>query len=274
MAAKRGSDDAALNAATWTSPVDAKALDAVRRPIEDEVSTLSGFRRRVRTKGEWSVLGLVIGGPILLYQIARWIWVFFANADGDRGAVWHRFVQSASLWWTVAAVLLLIGARVSVVTRIRREYRWFRREGWIAFQAPTGWVDVQTDGASLVGYDHRSIEGPAAFPSRKLSDPIVLVSGPRMPPAAYALALDVVRTSIARRVHGEEAMSVFNRERKILRATSADGWFTGASGCYLGQGSDRLLTAVIPRPFKRGRRHRLADITLSGDEISALGAPA
>ncbi|MET0447190.1 MAG: hypothetical protein ABW004_02240 [Aeromicrobium sp.] len=234
------------------------------------MSSLAGFRRRVRRRGEWSLLPLFIGAPIVVWELIRWMIFLIADADGDPATTWRRFVDSPSVWWTAAAVVLLLIARVSVVLRIRREFRWFRGEGWVGFQAPTGWVVVESDGPSSVVHDHRAIGGDAQYRSRQLRDPIVLVSAPHMPAAAFVAVLDQVRAGIVGRLHGADAIENFNKERKNLRAVPAGPWFTAASGCFLGESDDRTLTAAIPRPLKGGRRTRLASIKLTKDEADVL----
>jgi hypothetical protein len=258
--------------APWAAPESFARLEAIRADIEREVSTLKGFRRRVRQRGEWSLLPLLIGGPIMAWEILRWSGTLIVDADGDVDTTWRWFTSSPSVWWAAVAALLLVVARVSIATRIRREYRWFRREGWVAFQAPSGWVNLNTDGPSYVVHDHRSVGGPAQYRARDLGEPIVLVSAPGMRADAFVAVLGQVRADIAGRVYTKEQIEVFNQERKTLRAAPAARWFPVASGCLLGEADDRILTVTIPRPHKDGRRTRLGSIGLTKDESQALAS--
>jgi hypothetical protein len=254
----------------WASAEAVARLDMIRAGVERDVSSLAGFRRRVRRRGEWSLLPLFIGAPIFAWEVLRWSVVLVADADGDPAVAWRWFVNSPSVWWTVAAVVLLVVARVSIVLRIRREYRWFRREGWVAFQAPTGWVVMESEGPSSVVLDHRFAGGEAVYRNRQLRDPIVLVSGPQIPAAAFVAVLEQVRATIAGRSHSADDIEIFNKERKNLRAVPAGRWFPAAAGYLLGESDDRILTAAIPRPVKGGRRTRLASIKMTADEVAVM----
>ncbi|MFC5677718.1 hypothetical protein [Aeromicrobium endophyticum] len=270
MAGRGRGKDVTSGFAPWAAPESLTRLETIRADVEREVSTLKGFRRRVRQRGEWSLLPLLVGGPIMAWEVFRWGGTLIADADGDVGLTWRWFVDSPSVWWAAVAVVLLAIARVSIVTRIRREFRRFRREGWVAFQAPSGWVNLNTDGPSHVVHDHRSVGGAAQYRARDLGEPIVLVSAPGMRADAFVAVLEQVRADIVRRVHAKDQIEVFNQERKTLRAAPAARWFPAAAGCLLGEGDDRILTVAVPAPSKGGRRTRLGSIKLTRDEAQAL----
>ena len=219
---------------TSGTALDPTALEATRRSLAQELSTYRGFRRRVRISTVLQVAGLL--API--------------------------------------GLLLLVDARVGFVVWIRREHRWFGREGWVAFHGATGWVMVTSDGPSAVVHDHRAIGGAAERRPRDLGDPIVLVSGPQTSAVDFGRTLAAVRASVAGRPYDEAALKDLYRQSARWRSIPAGPWFAAATGCLLGQGDDGPFTAVIPRPYKDGRRTRLARIKLTKDEKDVLGHPA
>ena len=251
----------------WPAHGHPAAFDEMRQHLQDQLGNPARFRRRARTRAEWSVLGLIIGAPIVLFQLAVWGWRLATSDDGV-DQVWRSFRDSSSLIWFAAGLGLVALSQVSVVMRDRREHRLLRSGGWVGFQAPTGWVNLETEGASVVQVDRRSVAG-SSEERRRVTHPIVLVSGPDMDATQFAAALASVRSAISAGGVRAGAMEEFNRERKLPRAVPAR-WFDDAAGCLLGQGDHHPFTAAIPRPMRRGRRTRLASIPLTSAEQTQL----
>ncbi len=246
----------------------------MRRSLAQELSTYRGFRRRVRIASVQQVAGLAAPIGLLLLAVAVYgTWSILRGSDVNPGGAWDRFVGSSAMWWDAAALLLLVVARVGFVLWIRREHRWLRREGWVAMQGATGWVLTSSDSPTTVVHDHRSLGGQAQYRSRQLGDPIVVASGPQTSAVEFGRALAAVRTSIAARPYDEVALKGFYRQSARWRSIPAGPWFAEATGCLLGQGDDGPFTATIPRPYKDGRRTRLARIRLTKAETDALAHP-
>ena len=251
---------------------DPAALEALRRTLVDETSTYRGFRRRVKIKTVQQVAGLAL--PALVLLLASAVYGTWTTLGADDGG-WDRFAGSSAMRLDAAALLLLVVGRTWFVLWIRREHRWFRREGWIALQGSTGWVLTLSDSPTTIVHDLRSIGGEADYRPRQLGDPIVLASGPQGPAADFAQALADVRARVATRPYDEAARKDLYGQLARWGAIPAQPWFAGASGCLLGQGDgDGPLTAVIPRPREDGRHRRLARVKLTKAEKQALTAAA
>jgi len=242
-----------------TDGTTAFEFDNFRRTLEEETSTLRGFRRRVRTDRELSIFPLIVGVPIVLLQA---IFAISAVAAGDEPG------SPAASAWLAAGIVLVAISMVSKETSIRREFRIYRNGGWIAFQAPTGLVEMSTDGASVLVYDHRAIGGEQRYRSMDLGDPVVLVSTARQPLAAFAEALAAVRRGVTAQLYGRDDLERLRRQFGEFKAVPSDGWFGGTAGTLVGKGTSGYFVAAIPRDWKGGRRTRLGRIVLRGDEAS------
>lgn len=243
---------------------DPAALEALRRSLAEDTRTYRGFRRRVRIKTVQQVAGLVLPAVLLLLAFA--VFGTWSTLGSD-----ERFVGSSAMRVDAAALLVLVVLRAWFVLWIRREHRWFRREGWIALQGATGWVLITTDAPTAIVHDHRSVGGAAEYRTRDLSDPIVLASGPQASVADFERTLAVVRASVATRPYDAATLKDLYRQCGRWGSIPAEPWFAPASGCLLGQGDgDGPLAAVIPRPHKDGRRRRLARVKLTKAERQAL----
>jgi hypothetical protein len=247
---------------------DPSALEALRRTVVDDVSTYRGFRRRVKIKVVQQVAGLALPAVLLLLAVAvHGTWTALGADDGG----WDRFVGSSAMRWDVAALLVVVVLRGWFVLLIRREHRWFRREGWISSQGSTGWVMTLSDGPTTIVHDLRSIGGAADYPPRQLGDPIVLASGPQASAADVARALAGVRATVATRPYDEAARKDLYGQLARWGAIPAEPWFAQAPGCLLGEGDGAgPLAAVIPRPRKDGRHRKLARVKLTKAERQAL----
>jgi hypothetical protein len=251
---------------------DPMALESLRRALVDETSTFRGFRRRVKNKTVQQVAGLALPALVLLLFFAVYgTWSTVGADDGESGSAWDRFVGSSAMRVDAAALLVLAALRAWFVLWIRREHRWFRREGWIALQGATGWVLLTTDAPTAIVHDHRSVGGQAEHRTRDLSDPIVLASGPQASVADFERTLVTVRASVATRPYDAATLKDLYRQCGRWGSIPAEPWFAPASGCLLGQGDGGgPLAAVIPRPYKDGRRRRLARVKLTKAERQAL----
>lgn len=243
---------------------DPAALEALRRTLVDEISTFRGFRRRVRITSVLQVAGLLLPAVLLLLAFAVYgTWSALNSDDG--------FVGSSAMRVDAAALLVLVVLRAWFVLWIRREYRWFRREGWIALQGATGWALLSWDGPTAIVHDHRLVGGEAGYRVRDLSDPIVLASGPQASAADFERTLVVVRARVGTRPYDDAAFKDLYRQLGRWDSIPAEPWFAEAAGCLLGQSdSGGPFAAVIPRPRKDGRRRRLARIKLTKAEKQAL----
>lgn len=245
-------------------------LETLRQAVVEEISTYRGFRRRVKIKTVQQVAGLVLPAVLLLLVFAvHGTWSTLGAEDGG----WDRFAGSSAMRLDAAALLLLVVLRAWFVLWIRREHRWFRREGWIALQGATGWALINTEAPTSIVHDHRLVGGEAESRNRDLSDPIVLASGPQASVVDFERALAAVRASVATRPYDEAARKDLYRQLARWGSIPAEPWFAAASGCLLGQSDSDQLAAVIPRPYKDGRRRRLARVKLTKAEKQAL-APA
>lgn len=247
----------------WHAPGDAARAEALRVDLERETRTLSGFRRRVRTEREYSILGAIIAVPVLVFTVADPLLSLVSIPPID---VLERFVESGGLWLAVSIVLIGSSVIASAV-RIRREFALFQQNGWIAFAASTGLVRFTGDGASSIEYDHRMVGGKVLLQARNFGDPLMLVSGARMPVAAFTAAVDAMRVSAKARTRGDESLKRLTRETSVLRAVPADAWFRDTGGCLLGVTRDGDFVAAIPRPTRDGRsKSRLGRICLTSAE--------
>ncbi|MFC6355039.1 hypothetical protein [Luethyella okanaganae] len=258
---RTGADQAGSIDSEWPLVADAEVLDAMLHDFEREVGTVRGFRRRARKSREWLAFGFVIGAPILFFGLP--VWASTATATGTIGG------DGEAIWWVAVGVLFVTASIVALPLKLRREFRTFQEQGWVAFQAPTGWVVCQTDSGSYVRYDTMSVSGGTDFRGA-ISAPVVLVSPRRMPAARFAQILNGVRTSIAQTdpEDGKVLMRSFDRER-VLRAVPAR-WFGDTAGCLLGGADREPFTIVIPRAVKAGRHIRLASIRLTSEERRLL----
>ena len=249
----------------WTAGSDlhnagtAFELETFRRTLEEETRTLAGFRRRVRTEREWSILPLIVGVPIVLLQAA---FALSAIAAGETG------LTTTAAGWLLAGLVLVAISIVAGEVRIRREFGMFQRDGWIGLQAPTGLVELSTDGAGALVYDHRSIGGAALYRARDLREPVVLVAGPGQPVAAFADALGTARRSVVARLYGKDDLDRLRQQLGRLKSVPSDGWFAGTPGLLVGRGDSRFVVAAIPREWKGERRIRLGSIRLRPEEAS------
>jgi hypothetical protein len=254
----------------WEASVDVHRLDALRWSIEQEISTLRGFRRRLKTDGEYSVFGLVLGIPFLVPQLFGAIEAFTSAPDPGIGALGEWISRPSVAVWVIVGLLLITVSVVSIQVRVRREFAIYRRAGWVALQAPTGLVEWTGEGSPHITYDHRLVGGPREVRPQDLGRAFMLVSGPRMPSPVFAGALRAVRaTTFARRLEIHR-LAVLRQQIGSLRAIPAPLVFERTDGCLFGAQHDGWLTVVIPRPVQDGQRIRLARVKLTRAERESL----
>lgn len=255
------------DAPEWRDPARAARADALRRDLERETSTLRGFRRRIRTDREWSILGLILGVPVLVFTLADPIQTL---PTVGFSAVWERMLTERRLWWVALGVVLIGIAMVSSAVRVRREFAWFRQNGWIALQANTGLTEVHSEGPTYLGYDYRLVGGAADSLVRKFGDPVMLISPADMAIGTFSGAVAAVRASTVARSRGDEMLNRLRQQLGKLRAVPAEPWFANTGGCFVGPTTDAPLVAAIPRTVADGQRIRLGRIRLSADERASL----
>lgn len=256
----------------WEATVDARRLDELRWTIEQEISTLRGFRRRLKTEAEYSLLGLVLGIPFLVPQIFGLIEAFTSAPEPGVGVVAEWLSRPAVAGWVIAGVLLIGISVVSIQVRLHREFGFFRRGGWVALQAPTGLVEWGGEGATLITYDPRLVGGSGEGVTRDLRRPFMLVSGPRMPVLAFAGALRTVRASTVARAFDVGRLATLRQQIGTLRAIPATAVFAQADGCLIGAQDDGWLSVALPRTTKDGQRIRLARVKLTQAERASVAA--
>lgn len=260
----------------WEASVDARRLDELRWRIEQEISTLRGFRRRLKTEAEYSLLGLVLGIPFLIPQVLGLIEAFTSAPEPGIGVLVEWLSRPAVTGWVTAGVLLIGISVVSIQVRLRREFGFFRSGGWVALQASTGLAEWGGEGETLVAYDHRLVGGNRDVLPRHLQRPYMLVSGPRMPVSVFAHAVRGVRASTVARVFDGGRLKMLKRQVGTLRAIPATAVFAHADGCLIGAQDDGWLTVALPRAVKDGQRIRLARVKLTRSERDsvATGRPS
>ncbi|WP_285042565.1 hypothetical protein [Plantibacter sp. LMC-P-059a] len=254
----------------WAASVDVHRLDALRWSIEQEISTLRGFRRRLKTDGEYSVFGLVLGIPFLVPQLFGAIEAFTSAPEPGLGALREWISRPAVAGWVIVGLLLIAVSVVSIQVRVRREFAIYRRAGWVALQAPTGLVEWTGEGSPHITYDHRLVGGPREVRPQDLGRAFMLVSGPRMPSPVFVGALRAVRaTTVARRLEIHR-LAVLRQQIGSRRAIPAPLVFERTDGCLFGAQHDGWLTVVIPRPAQDAQRIRLARVKLTRAERESL----
>ncbi len=254
----------------WEATVDARRLDELRWKVEQELSTLSGFRRRLKTEGEYLVPGLAIGIPFLIPQAFGLVEALTAAPEPSIDAFGEWISRPAVAGWLIVSALLFCFSLVSVPMRALGEFRIYRRGGWLALQAPTGLVQWGGEAPTLIAYDHRLVGGSRDTVERDLRNPFMLVSGPRMPVWVFAGALRSVRASTVARSLSIHRLAVLRQEIGVLRAIPAPMVFPQTDGCLIGSQDEGLLTVALPRPVKTGQRIRLARVKLTRAERESV----
>lgn len=132
--------------------------------------------------------------------------------------------------------VLLLGAAITLHRlRGRRLYAAFRRDGWIAVQAPTGFVLDVDRSTSAVTYGGSG-------------SPVTLVAAKDLQPADFVHSLTAVRryldglTDVEKDRLGERI-----RRAGLTKALPADQFFPEAAGCLLGVGRTDLVVVIPPR---------------------------
>ncbi|MFD7161068.1 hypothetical protein ACFV9C_41240 [Kribbella sp. NPDC059898] len=195
------------------------------------LNTLRGFRRHT---GKVTGLTVVLGA---------------FGLTGLLGGVVELVRDRPDLPGFAGAGVLLLGAAIAVhLLRGRRLYAAYRRDGWIAVQAPTGFLLDAEASPSRLRY------GPGA------GEPLMLIAAANLQPAEFVKPLTAVRryleglTELERDRLGERI-----RRAGLSRALPADEFFPGTTGCLLGVGTTDLVVVVPPgrllpvRQQKRGR---------------------
>lgn len=256
----------------WEASVDARRLDELRWRIEQEISTLRGFRRRLKTEAEYSLLGLFLGIPFLIPQVLGLIEAFTSAPEPGIGVLTEWLSRPAVAGWVIAGVLLIGISVVSIQVRARREFGFFRRGGWVALQAPTGLAEWGGEGATLIAYDHRLVGGTRDVLPRHLQRPFMLVSGPRMPLQVFAGAVRAVRAATVARALDVGRLATLKQQIGTLRAIPATAVFAKTDGCLIGAQDEGWLTVALPRTTKNGQRIRLARVKLTRAERESVAA--
>lgn len=260
----------------WEASVDPRRLDELRWSIEQEISTLGGFRRRLKTEGEYSILGLVLGIPFLIPQVFGLVDAFTTASEPGIGVLGEWLSRPAVAGWVTAGVLLIAISVVSIQVRLRREFGIFRRAGWVALQAPTGLAEWGGEGSPTITYDQRLVGGRGEARARDLQKPFMLVSGPRMPTWVFAGALRTVRAATVAHAFDIHRLAVLKQQIGVFRAIPATTVFPQADGCLFGAQDEGPLTVALPRPVKTGQRIRLARVKLTRAERESvtIGQPS
>ncbi|MGZ0148934.1 hypothetical protein ACXJJ3_17800 [Kribbella sp. WER1] len=131
--------------------------------------------------------------------------------------------------------VLLLAATVAVHRlRGRRLYAAFRRDGWIAVQAPTGFLwDVE---ASTLRY------GPGP------GEPLTLIAAANLQPADFVRPLTAVRRYLEGLTDAERArLSERIRQAGLSTPLPADRFFPDATGCLLDVGRTDLVVVIPPK---------------------------
>lgn len=250
--------------ADWRDPAYVARAEALRLALERDTQTYRGFRRRVRTDREWSILGAIIGVPCLVALLVDPVW-WFVSAPSM--TVWKQFVLSGQVWWAAVWATLIMSSLISSAVRVRREFALFRKDGWIAYCAPTGLVQLNTDGPTSIEYDHRAVGGQSMYSARDFGDPLMLVSGANVRAESFRVIVEAVRASTVRRALGHRSRVTLKQRSSLLRSVSAEAWFPEASQCLLGVTRDAPLTVAIPRPLRDGScRTRLGRVRFTAAE--------
>lgn len=255
----------------WHAPGVAANAEMLRFTLDREIRTLRGFCRRVRTDREWSALGLNVGTVILVIMLVSTVFTGVTTPGIDFTTIWARFASTSGAWWMASAFVLIGIGLVASAVRILREFTLFKKDGWTAFQAPTGLVEVRADGAPPIAYDHRMVGGNADWSPDRFGKIVVLVSGAQMSTASFVAALDAVRTSNTWRYRGEESLKIIRQQIAILRAIPSGRWYKNSDGCFIGLTRGGSFVAAIPRTRRGGQRIRLARIRLTSAEKARLG---
>ena len=218
----------------WEASVDARRLDELRWSIEQEISTFRGFKRRLKTDGESSILGLVLGIPFLIPQVFGLVDAVMTASEPGIGALGEWLSRPAVAGWVTTGVLLIAISMMSIQVRLRREFGIFRRSGWVALQAPTGLAEWGGEGSPAITYDQRLVGGRGEARARDLQKPFMLVSGPRMPTWVFAGALRTVRAATVAHAFDIHRLAVLKQQIGVLRAIPATVVFPQADGCLFG----------------------------------------
>ena len=254
----------------WEASVDPRRLDELRWSIEQEISTLGGFRRRLKTEGEYSILGLVLGIPFLIPQVFGLVDAFTTASEPGIGVLGEWLSRPAVAGWVATGLLLIAISVVSIQVRLRREFGIFRKDGWVALQAPSGLAEWGGEGSPTITYDQRLVGGRGEARARDLQKPFMLVSGPRMPTWVFAGALRTVRAATVAHAFDIHRLAVLKQQIGVFRAIPATVVFPQADGCLFGAQDEGLLTVALPRPVKGGQRIRLARVKLSRAERESV----
>lgn len=254
----------------WEASVDPRRLDELRWSIEQEISTLGGFRRRLKTEGEYLVPGLALGVPFLIPQILGLIEALTSAPEPSIGVVGEWISRPAVAGWLIVSALLICFTLVSVQVRLRREFDIFRRAGWVALQAPTGLAEWGGEGSPTITYDQRLVGGRGEARARDLQKPFMLVSGPRMPTWVFAGALRTARAATVAHAFDIHRLAVLKQQIGVFRAIPATVVFPQADGCLFGAQDEGPLTVALPRPEKTGQRIRLAQVKLTRAERESV----
>lgn len=254
----------------WDMSVDARRLDEFRWNIEQEISTLQGFRHRVKTEGVYLVPGLAIGVPLLLPQLLGMIEALTSATEPSAGVLGEWITRPAVAGWLIVSALLICFSLVAIQVRLRREFGNFRRAGWVALQAPTGLAEWTGEGSTTITYDHRLVGGTKTASTRDIGKPFMLVSGPRMPGWVFAEALRTVRASTVARALDVHGLAVLRQQIGVSAAIPATAAFPQADGCLIGAQAEGWLTVALPRPLKTGQQIRLARVKLTSAERASV----
>lgn len=254
----------------WEATIDARRLDELRWKVEQELSTLGGFRRRLKTEGEYSILGLVLGIPFLIPQVFGLVDAVTTASEPGIGALGEWLSRPAVAGWVATGLLLIAISVVSIQVRLRREFGIFRKDGWVALQAPSGLAEWGGEGSPTITYDQRLVGGRGEARARDLQKPFMLISGPRMPTWVFAGALRTVRAATVARAFDIHRLAVLKQQIGVFRAIPATVVFPQADGCLFGAQDEGLLTVALPRPVKGGQRVRLARVKLSRAERESV----
>jgi hypothetical protein len=149
-------------------------------------------------------------------------------------------LPAAAVVCVVLGALALAAAVATHRLLGRSLYAAFRRDGWVAVQAPTGFFLVVNDSTSLMKY------GPVDSGE---SGRLMLVSAKDVQPADFVRALSAVRRHVADLPDLQrDRLGESIRQAGLNKAHLADRFFPEAPGCVIGTsaGSGDLVL-VIPR---------------------------
>ncbi|GAA1606462.1 hypothetical protein GCM10009804_73190 [Kribbella hippodromi] len=203
-----------------------------------DLQTLRGFRRHTVRISQLTLAIAGIGVTSFLCAAVVLLKDLFSQPVADQAAMLTGFgAVGAGMMLAAAAVHRLLG---------RRLHRAYLRGGWVAVQAPTGYV-LDVTGASSVVYF-----GPL---DTDASGRIMLVSAKEQQPADFLRPLAAVRRQLAGLTELErDRLGESIRRAGLAKAPPASAFFPDAAGCLLGAPGRRTdLAVVVPV----GTSHRL-----------------